>query len=224
MDSPGWLTRFVADVPAGDHWLSDRERRVLAALRAERRRRDWRLGRWTAKCALSVRLDVAPNRIEVLAASNGAPEAWVDGEPASVSISLSHRGGRALVAVADRPQIAGCDLELIEPRSAAFVRQWFAPEEQGLLAMSTVTEQALLANLIWTAKEAATKVLREGLRLDVRRAVVSPDTTGDPYEWCPLQVEWADDGQATTGWWRIEPGWVMVVAAEPPADAPRAIT
>ena len=38
----------------------------------------------------------------------------------------------------------------------------------------------LVANLAWTAKEAAAKMRREGLRLDVRNAVAEPDGLDDP--------------------------------------------
>ena len=58
----------------------------------------------------------------------------MDGERAPVSVSLSHRAGRALAVVAHAPAVVGCDLERVEPRSGAFVREWLAPAEQGLLA------------------------------------------------------------------------------------------
>ncbi len=52
MDTVGWLIQSRAEVPAGESWLGAEERRVLARLRFERRRVDWRLGRWTAKAAI----------------------------------------------------------------------------------------------------------------------------------------------------------------------------
>src|SRR5215472_5275 len=99
MDAPGWLSQRQADVPAGDDWLGDSERLVLASLRDARRRADWRLGRWTAKRALGAWLGMAPARFEVLRATDGAPEAWLDGQHSGVSVSLSHRAGRALAVV-----------------------------------------------------------------------------------------------------------------------------
>ena len=223
MDAPGWLSQHLAEVPSGEEWLGENERRVLASMHAERRRSDWRLGRWTAKAALSSWLGVSARRIEVLAGGDGAPEAWLDGAPAALSVSLSHRGGRALAAVADSPQIAGCDLELVERRSDAFVREWLARPEQRLISSCTGEQRALVANLIWAAKEAAAKVRREGLRLDIRRAVVSVDIDGQSEEWRPLQVNWGDGGGTTIGWWRAEPRWVMVVAGDPAPAVPRAI-
>jgi 4'-phosphopantetheinyl transferase len=218
-DQPGWLSQRLAEVPHSDAWLGPHERRALAELHVERRRTDWLLGRWTAKAALGRRLGAPPRRIEVLAAADGAPEAWLDGEPVAVSVSLSHRGGRALAAVADSPQIVGCDLELIEPRSEAFVREWLSSPEQRLIG--TAPDRAQLANLIWAAKEAGAKVRRQGLRLDVRGAVVTLDAYAHPHQWRPLQIDWDDGVSPTAGWWRAEQRWVMVIAAEPAPAVPR---
>jgi 4'-phosphopantetheinyl transferase len=218
---PGWLSRSLADVPAGERWLSDREREVLAGLRFERRRADWLLGRWTGKAAVSAWLSVPMHEVEILAAPDGAPEAWFGGELAPVSISLSHRGGRSFVVLSDNPAVAGCDLELVEPRSPAFIREWLSSAEQRFVAACDRRERPLLANLIWTAKEAAAKVRREGLRLDVRRAEVrladEPVCAG---EWHPLEVVWPDGWPSTVGWWRAEPDWVMSVAGEPAPERP----
>ena len=82
MTSVGWLTRWLADVPADDGWLSPGEREVLAGLRVEKRRRDWRLGRFAAKTAAARWLGVPISRVEIVAAPDGAPEARLDGEAA----------------------------------------------------------------------------------------------------------------------------------------------
>lgn len=217
MDAPRWLLRSQADVPAGDAWLGPRERRVLAGLRIAQRRDAWRLGRWTAKCAAGAVLAIPPERIEVLAAPDGAPEVWVAGERAALSLSLSHRAGRALAVVAPAPAVVGCDLEVVEPRSGAFVREWLAPAEQALVAGLADGARDRAVNTLWTAKEAVAKVRREGLRLDVRHAVVdaAPARPG----WRALRVRW--DGHSTAGWWREEPGWVMAVAGDPAPAQPR---
>jgi 4'-phosphopantetheinyl transferase len=221
MDAPGWLSQRFDEVADGDAWLGPNELRTLAGLHLERRRRDWLLGRWTAKVAVGAWLGGAAARIEVLAAPDGAPEAWVDGERAPVSLSLSHRNGRALAAVADSPQVAGCDLELVEPRSDAFVREWLAPPERRLIHLSSPSKRPLLANLIWAAKEAGAKVRREGLRLDVRQAVVVAEIGPRACAWSRLEVNWGD--RVTKGWWRAEPQWVMVVTAEPAPAVPHGL-
>jgi len=222
MAAPGWLSRYLADVPADEDWLRPAERSVLAQLHMERRRSDWRLGRWTAKAAVGTWLSVPPERVQILAAPDGAPEAWLDEERTRVSVSLSHRAGRSLAVVADAPNVVGCDLELVEPRSGAFVREWLMPAELGLLAGRGEGERARLANLVWTAKEAAAKVRREGLRLDVRHAVVTPADGSTPTgAWQALRVDWGDGSGPTSGWWRAESGYVMAIAGEPPSGPPR---
>jgi 4'-phosphopantetheinyl transferase len=223
MTSPGWLTRSLADVPPGDGWLGERELEVLAGLGVEKRRNDWRLGRFAAKSAVAARLGVSLARIEIVAAADGAPEARLDGGPAPACVSLSHRGEHALAVVGDADTAIGCDLELIERRSHAFVSDWLAPAEQRLVA-GAGARRDLVANLAWTAKEAAAKVRREGLRLDVRGAVAEPDGLDSPSpEWRRLAVVWADGGGRTEGWWRADSGWVMAVAAVPAPGMPEPI-
>ena len=214
--SVGWLTRSHTDVPADDTWLGARERAVLASLHVPKRRADWRLGRWTAKCALDAWLGTDRRELAVLAAADGAPEAWLGEQRLPVSISISHRDGRALAAVSSAPTIVGCDLETLEPRSDAFVREWLAPAEQALAD----TDRVCVPNLVWTAKEAAAKVRREGLRLDVRAAVTRVGEGQDVTGWRPLSVFWAGENLTTRGWWRVDAGCVMTVAAAPDVPAP----
>jgi 4'-phosphopantetheinyl transferase EntD len=89
-------TASLADVPDGDAWLGPREREVLARLDGDRRRAEWRLGRWAAKRLVG--------GAEILPAADGAPEAG--GAP----LSIAHRRGRALAAW-DEGRPVGCDLE-----------------------------------------------------------------------------------------------------------------
>ncbi len=230
MAAPGWLSRHAGDVPTGDAWLGAAEREVLAGLRFERRREDWRLGRWTAKCAVGAWLGLEPERVAVLPAADGAPEAWLEGHPTPMplSLSLSHREGTGLAAVGHGPGRVGCDLELIEPRSDAFVREWLDPAEQKLVFGASPAVRPLIANAIWSTKEAATKVLREGLRLNVRDAVVSLTAveSAGAGVWQPAHVSWrgglpSGNGSSITGWWRVEEPFVMVLLADPPLSAPR---
>src|SRR6266498_4481543 len=113
-----WLTLTTADLPADHRWLAAAEQARLAGLRVPKRRADWLLGRWTAKQAVLARLageGVPPalDAVEVHAAADGAPEAFLHGRPAGLSISLSHRAGVALCAVAPAGVALGCDLELV---------------------------------------------------------------------------------------------------------------
>jgi hypothetical protein len=219
MAAPGWLTRSLADVPGGDGWLSGRERSTLADLHPLRRA-DWRLGRWVAKAAVRA---WAGERVpvEVVASAGGAPEALIAGRRGGAAISLSHRGGRALAAVADPELALGCDLELAEPRSEAFVRTWLAAAERASVSGTPEAWRPQLVNLIWSAKEAAAKARGEGLRLDPRHAVVElewkPATDG---RWRPLRLCWEREQLAVHGWWRQEPGWVFALVSGTPTAAP----
>lgn len=223
MASPAWLTRWLTDVPSDDCWLSRHELDVLAGLSVEKRRADWRLGRFAGKAAVAAWLDVAPTRVEIAAAANGAPGVRIDGRPAPVALSLSHRAGRALAVVGDAGSSLGCDLELVEPRSEAFVGDWLAPAERRYVAHAGSSGRTLVANLLWTAKEAAAKVRQEGLRLDLRDAVAEPEgLDSPPRKWHPLVVSWTGDGR-TMGWWRADRDWVMAVAGKPPPQMPRSL-
>jgi 4'-phosphopantetheinyl transferase len=114
----------------------------------------------------------------------------------------------------------GCDLEVVEPRSEAFVADYFTPEEQALVArVSTVARPEIVA-LLWSAKESTLKALREGLRLDTRSVVVSllegrPDFSG----WSPLRVR-CIAGQNFQGWWRSEDGILQTLVADPTPSCP----
>src|SRR5579864_1651730 len=174
-----WLEQSEADVPAENNWLSANEAACLTGLRFAKRRCDWRLGRWTAKLALSICVDVPSTievfkKIEIRPAQSGAPEIFFANQPAPVTISLSHRDGIAACAVAISGVDIGCDLESVEPRSDAFVGDYFTIEEQALVARASAVNRPRLLALLWSAKESALKALHEGLRLDTRSVTVSP--------------------------------------------------
>jgi len=221
-----WLEQTEADVPAENQWLSAREMQCLAGLRFAKRRTDWRLGRWTAKRALAASLSMPTDlwalaNIEIRAASCGAPEVCFLNRLASVTVSLSHRAGAAMCAVALAEASLGCDLELVEPRSDAFVADYFTANEQAMVERESVEERPLLVTLLWSAKESALKALHQGLRLDTRCMDVtlvdsSARNAGDGRQnphpvsllapasdaWCPLLVRYAG-ARVFRGWWRL---------------------
>lgn len=223
MSGPGYLIRSVADVPAGEHWLGEREREQHGRLRAPARRSAWRLGRWVAKLAVGHVLDLPPGAVEILAAPDGAPEAWSGEEHLPVELSLSHRAGLALAAAGPPGAALGCDAELVEPRSRAFLHEWFVPEE--LAALERVAPGRpgdVGANALWTAKESASKVRREGLRLDPRHALARLDPAVGA-RWAAATVSWPDAPEAH-GWWRRHGDHVLCVMAAQPLDPPQPLT
>lgn len=213
-----WVEQRTADAPPQNFWLSERELRFLEPLRFAQRRADWRLGRWTAKQAVSIwlgspqfHLDLA--KIEIRSAASGAPQVFVEDDPADVTISLSHRNGRALCALTQAGVDLGCDLELIEPHSRAFVADYFTAEEQALVDRQVGADCDTAVALLWSAKESALKALHEGLRLDTRSVAVQPlDAAFDTRGWRPLKVI-RNNGQIFHGWWQTEDTMVRVIVA-----------
>ena len=68
-------------------------------------------------------------------APSGAPEAFIAGRPRRMSsLSLSHSDGTAFCALAAAGASLGCDVEKVEPHSAAFLADYFTAEEQDLVA------------------------------------------------------------------------------------------
>ena len=217
-----WLSRQSTSLPDGDDWLSEREQALLATLRFEKRRRDWRLGRWTAKELLR-RLpgfgECPAADLEIIAAADGAPEVWWRGERLDQGISITHRENRAVAAVAAEGRV-GCDLEVIEPRSVAFVRDYFTPGELAVVEASPVGERALRTALIWSAKESVLKVLREGLRMDTRSVEADAAVPlGDGANGC-LRVTLPGDGRAFECWYALSGKWVLTLCADPNPTTP----
>jgi 4'-phosphopantetheinyl transferase len=243
-----WLQQSEADLPATDEWLSESESARLSSFRFARRRADWRLGRWTAKCAVAASLRLPGDyrslkQIEIIPAATGQPEVVLHDQAETVTISISHRGGVALCAVALGEVELGCDLEMIEPRSDAFTADYFTQKEQELIAQTSGEDKALLVSLLWSAKESALKALHLGLRADTRSVEVRPvDLHGkwfgelngrsvpeSPFSespkvfaalWRPLQVQ-SLGGLEFCGRWQHSNDLVRTIVATVPRDVPR---
>lgn len=214
------LTRSEASVPTGEDWLTEEERATLAGFRFPKRRAEWRLGRWTARQALAAALEVPFAEVAVRAAPDGAPEALLHGAPAPVALSLSHRDGVAACALAPHPVALGCDLERIEPRTPAFVADYFTPSERAIMARTPSRAHARTANLIWSAKECALKALRTGLRLDTRAVEVAFPEAPSVHGWRPFTVAYVGEDRRFDGWWRQAGAHLLTVAADPPPAPP----
>jgi 4'-phosphopantetheinyl transferase len=223
------LDQRQAEVPSGNDWLCDDEIQSLNTMRFLKRRTDWRLGRWTAKCAVATCLSLPTSgralaRIKIRASTSGAPEVYLGKAGPSLTISLSHREGTALCAVARSGVQLGCDLELVEPHGDAFIADYFHPEEQALFARISVAESPRMVALLWSAKESVLKALHEGLRLDTRSVIVSLSLGAcDLFGWSPFQVR-CSDGQTFDGWSRSTAANLQTVVASPRPEAPICLT
>lgn len=207
------------DLPSGEGWLSPGERAVLAGLGFPKRRNDWLLGRWAAKRAVLSLLARAPDpvaasAIEVLPDSDGRPGTGLPG----VRLSISHAGGVGFAAASRGPNPIGCDVEVVAPRSEAFVEDYLTPRESAAVRQAAPDDAALVTNLIWSAKESALKALGQGLRLDTRAVEVRNEgwlraRANDPYGLDAAAV--IGSGPATTAAARPEDPWRPLRAAGP---------
>ncbi len=220
--TPRYLAAPMAELPDHDRWLTAAESERLQSFHYTKRREEARLGRWTAKRALARALDVAEEAdalrsLVIRNASDGAPEVFVDDRPAPLRISMTDRADWAVCTVLEGAGEIGCDLELVEHRTEAFVRDYFTEAEQRLCASGTI-EWALCANLVWSAKESALKVLRTGLRRDTRSVEV---TVGGEVAagWTGLRVSTVE-GATFPGWWRRFGAFVLTYVSERPSGPP----
>jgi 4'-phosphopantetheinyl transferase len=216
-----WLEQNQGDVPFGDWWLSESERARQDWLHIPKRRADWRLGRWTAKCAVSVYLNLPRNQqalagVELCPAPSGAPDVFLRGRTAPVQISLSHSHGVGLCAIARSGTELGCDLETVEPRSAAFLADYFTIEEQKLVTGTPFAGRDQVLTLLWSIKESVLKALRCGLRSDTREVNAAADFLPSPgAEWCPVSAAHIS-GRNLRGWWRVSHDLIRTIVVDPP--------
>jgi 4'-phosphopantetheinyl transferase len=228
-----WLVRGEEQVPAGDQWLTGTEAARAAGMRFTKRRNEYLVRRFAGKCAVATAVGlpadpISLGRIGVLNRMTGAPYVEVDGRTLGLDISLTDRAGWAVCLVGPDLGAVGVDLEIVEPRSDGFVSDFLTPAEQAVVAADPSRDwHDAAANLIWSAKESALKVLRTGLRADTRTVeVVLEDPTGisaGAGQWQRLSV--ASGARRFPGWWRRDGVFLLTVVAasglaEPPQELP----
>lgn len=234
------LEQTESDVPGDDRWLSAWEQTRFSGMRFAKRRADWRLGRWTAKRAVAAHLRLdgdldALAHIEVTVAVSGAPELLLEGHSAKVGISLSHRAGVALCAIGPLEPPFGCDLETIEPRSDAFVADYFTDKEKTLIERALPQDRIELIALLWSAKESVLKALRIGLRADTRSVCVDSlreehaaelpaqlPMPSNSDRWRPLRACYSGTHDFY-GWWRAQDGFVKTIVSNRQLQSPVSI-
>ena len=178
-----WLVLGEDALPPEEAWLAPGEAAISAGLRYTKRRTEFLLRRLVTKHAVALitgrPTDPATlSGIEVRNAPGGAPYVCAGGASIEVGVSISDRAGWAVCVTspaAGAAAVAVCDLELVEPRSPGFVCDFLTMAEQLLVGSCAAGEERdAIANLIWSAKESALKVLGTGLRRDTQTLEVSP--------------------------------------------------
>ena len=215
-----WLVQEIADYPqiaegmAPSGLLSEQEAAKLATYHIDKRRRDWLLGRLTAKQLLQVLLQdetgQSPSLDQIVIDNDaeGAPFASLDEGRLPCSLSISHSNGAAFCAVHPTTTV-GADMERIETRDWSFVRSYFTPSEIAQVEVAPPEHRDLLSTAIWSGKEAVLKVLREGLRLDTRLIECRFEPTqASTTTWVPFGIDWQMTVPGSvqsrwSGWWRL---------------------
>ena len=228
-----WLLRqdlssgSTAPDPRPDY-LNGEEIRLWESLKTDKRRRDWLLGRRTAKQLIAglvgerFERGLSLDEITIRPHADGWPMVELpplDGLPA-VTLSISHSHDWAFcAAVEGRNRPLGADIEANERRSAAFAEEYFTPLEIQFLSAAPAEQRAMLTNAIWSGKESALKAIRRGLAEDTRLVSCLPHPLRHEYaSWLPMRIIWNDD--ATTpprprliGRWRPHGDFVLTLAA-----------
>ncbi|MBV8053249.1 MAG: 4'-phosphopantetheinyl transferase superfamily protein [Acidobacteriaceae bacterium] len=218
-----WIEQVLTDLPVGDDWLSANEVTRQQNMRFPKRRNDWRLGRWTAKLGVVSLFDLPREahclrEIEIRSSPTGAPEVFINNQRAGVSISLSHRNGRAMCALAESSVTLGCDLEIIEAHSDAFIADYFTPQEQSVVCADD--DPDLYSSLVWSAKESALKALGAGLRVDTRCVDVEfehPPFSRGAWGWVRIRHS---SGRKFEGWWQRSGDLIRTFASDSVLSAP----
>jgi 4'-phosphopantetheinyl transferase len=198
-------------------------------MRFPKRRREWLLGRWTAKNLLRL-CDPACaglplDSITVENEPAGAPYLLIQtGVRWPGSLSLSHRDDLAACALTLEPgRSTGIDLEKVETRSEEFILDYFTQAEIERIAACPPEQHERWVALTWSIKEALLKLAGIGLRLDTRKIeLVRADGFDAPAAavtgWLAAEVRcrdlpWARDRGLST-WWQPYGGeYVLTLAA-----------
>jgi 4'-phosphopantetheinyl transferase len=216
-------------------FLSTTEHQIYAGLKMEKRRREWLLGRWTAKQLLQRSREayrcLPLTAITIDNDADGAPFFAVEKdnhrpERLSTCLSISHRGENAFCALSDTHAI-GADIERVETRHPAFVHDFFTERETACV-WHWQTARDLGITVMWSVKESVLKVLREGLRVDTRHVEITRidglQSDGQGYRpapssgiWHPVQVRCSlPDTPRFAAWWRPRDDCVLSLAAALP--------
>jgi 4'-phosphopantetheinyl transferase len=124
--------KFISteEVPAPGTFLSSRELEKHASFKIEKRRREWRGGRYAAKTLIkeSLALEMPLSAIEISYDPFGRP-VWAGGG-IQLPLSITHSHSYCAAACAsENAAFLGIDLEIVEPRANAWYKDYFHKSE-----------------------------------------------------------------------------------------------
>ena len=149
----------LQQLPPGETFLSQREQAFFQTLKLPKRRKEWLGGRFALKSLVAFQTKAALCEIEVLPQEkSGKPLLFVRGEKSQLPFSITHSHGYAVAAITTEARYIGIDLEKIQHRIEAWKKDFFHPSE-----LTGQGDEFL--TVLWTQKEAATKLLGTGLTI-----------------------------------------------------------
>lgn len=242
-----WLVQSVldhADLTAGlppPGLLTPAELDHYNGYYSPRRRRDWLLGRWTAKHLIQEHwarvAGFHPSFTSFTIGQDPSGAPFVQGiVPALIraddcrlplGISISHSHCHALCAVTGGAARAaprlGADIELVQAQEDLLSGEFFTADERTAILASPTAGADLMTTATRSAKEAVLKATHLGLRADPHtiQCILRPQR---PRMWTRFQIEFCapsppaglEGRQSFTGWWRIvesrlRPGAIFVL-------------
>lgn len=142
-------------VPAPEEFLNKRELETYKAFKIDKRKREWLGGRYALKKLACDFFNFDIKYMEVKNLPSGQPVLLVPGGT-KLPVSITHSGTYAAAAIALTGQAIGLDIEIIEQRSPAWIKQCFDKREISSKSAPFLTE-------LWAKKESILKLLQIGL-------------------------------------------------------------
>ncbi|NLL05072.1 MAG: 4'-phosphopantetheinyl transferase superfamily protein [Clostridiaceae bacterium] len=164
--------------------LSEEEIRQLDSLKIEKNRIQWIAGRYAVKSALfkyklqrAVLMDLSC--IDVLKGEDSSP--FIP-QYQDICVSITHSFPYCIAIVSNKK--IGVDLEGISEPNESLIRYFYSTEEKNILEnLKKTDEYCQRAMIFWTRKEAVSKLLKLGMRMDFRELNTSKNemTIGNYY-------------------------------------------
>jgi 4'-phosphopantetheinyl transferase len=174
------LSRGHSEVQRLRGLLSHDELERAARFRFDTDRNDFIVSRGTLRDLLGWYLGTAPSKLRFAYSEYGRPGLTADSSVGEVEFNVSHSGGVALLAFADRRKI-GIDVEKVRRDfgTAEIAERFFSTVERAALRELPQARRHEAFFRCWTRKEAFIKALGEGLshpldQFDVSLSPTSP--------------------------------------------------
>ena len=158
-----YVEASLPELQAHKNFLSEQEKQTYQKFAFPKKQHSYLLGRLSAK--LAVRKSLQHTDLQNIIIDSGVFEFPVINQ-VGLQVSISHSENKSVSIAFPEKHPMGIDLELIHPEKAEVVQAYLTNPETNLMVDSLeATEKKLL---LWTAKEALSKVLRTGLMIDFK--------------------------------------------------------